>query len=58
MTEEKIDDSAKTEHGIHVNNWCSHEGCKAWGAFGFSSMKAETPHWWCWEHYPYKKALN
>lgn len=52
------DDNAKSGDGIHINHYCSHKGCAAWGGFGFATSKAETPHWWCWEHYPYKKALN
>jgi hypothetical protein len=50
------DENAKTGDGIHVNHWCSHPGCKEWGAFGFAATKSETPQWWCWEHYPHRAA--
>lgn len=48
------DQKTKAGDGIHQNHWCEHPGCKAWGGFGFSRSKSETPTWHCWEHYPHK----
>lgn len=45
---------AKNGDGIHVNHDCEHLGCGKWGGFGFARSKADSPRWWCWEHYPHK----
>lgn len=50
--------TSKTGDGIHENHYCCVPECKKWGGFGFTRSKAEAVQWWCWEHYPYKKALN
>lgn len=38
---------------VHINHWCSIDGCKEWGGFGFTTGSG-TPTWWCWDHYPHK----
>ncbi|TWB61709.1 hypothetical protein FBZ98_1011054 [Rhizobium sp. ERR 922] len=34
---------------VHVNHYCEHPGCKAWGGFGYDIGKGETK-WFCFEH--------
>lgn len=38
---------------VHENHYCSIEGCKRWGSFGFSPNKATPIIWWCCVHYPH-----
>jgi len=32
-----------------IDHKCEHEGCYAWGGWGFGKPKGE-PHWFCFEH--------
>ncbi|RAX42382.1 hypothetical protein [Rhizobium tropici] len=34
---------------VHVNHYCEHPGCKAWGGWGYDIGKGETK-WFCYEH--------
>lgn len=43
---------AQQKDTVHFDHYCEHEGCKRWGAIGYSHGKAEV-RWWCGEHYPH-----
>jgi len=31
-------------------HYCEHEGCTAWGSYGFQARKAERARYFCYEH--------
>lgn len=36
---------------VIVEHYCEHDGCKAWGCYGFEESRAVT-HWFCSKHQP------
>lgn len=46
--------STNTSDQVHINHYCSVEGCGKWGGWGYARSKHEPIQWWCYEHFPYK----
>lgn len=47
VTQVAVVETTDTPAGV-VEHWCDHQGCKRWGAFGYSSRYGTA--WFCGDH--------
>ena len=44
-----ITETRRAPGGLYVH-YCEHEGCKAWGGWGYARSKRSPTHWFCYGH--------